>query len=69
MVADPVTGDVFTAISCGGSCPNWSTGNEFGVAVGIPPAADKISTANVGQFDKLYWPAAPPSPAPAASPR
>jgi hypothetical protein len=56
MVADPVTGDVFTAISCsGGSCPNFATDNEFGVAVGIPPAADKISSGNVGQFDKLYY--------------
>jgi hypothetical protein len=36
MAVDPVTGYVFTGISCGGSCPNGASGNEFGVAVGKP---------------------------------
>jgi len=54
MVADPVTGDVFTAVSCsGGSCPNLKTDNEFGVAVGTPATAPDPS--NIGQFGKLYY--------------
>lgn len=53
MVADPVTGDVFTAISCGGACPNFATDNEFGVAVGIPPTT--ANTSNPGQWGQLYY--------------
>ena len=54
MVADPITGDVFTAVSCsGGSCPNLKTDNEFGVAVGIP--ASTPDATNPGQWGQLYY--------------
>lgn len=66
MEVDPVTGYVFTALSCGGgSCPNGSAGTEFGVAVGKPicsAGADcpEPQTANggyggAGQFASLGY--------------
>ena len=62
MVADPVTGTVYTALSCNGSCGLGTTpaGNQVGVVVGKPyanPATDK--PANMGEFQTLtYEPAA-----------
>jgi hypothetical protein len=49
MYADPETGYVFTAISCGGGCPNGSTKNEVGIAVG-KPGAGRADPSNIGQF-------------------
>jgi hypothetical protein len=56
MVADPTTGDVFTAISCnpGNGCPNGNGKNEIGVAVGVPQAAP-ITSSNVGQFASVSY--------------
>ena len=56
MVADPVTGDVFTAISCnpGNGCPDGSGKNEIGVALGVPQTAP-ITSSNIGQFASLTY--------------
>ena len=54
MVADPVTGDVFTALSCNGTCSTSPvSGNQFGVVVGVPQA--QPSASNPGQFGSLYY--------------
>jgi hypothetical protein len=45
MAVDPITGYVFTGITCsGGACPNNATDNEFGVAVGKPACSVKSVT-------------------------
>lgn len=56
MVADPVNGNVFTALSCnpGNGCPNGSGHNEIGFAVGTPQPAP-IAATNVGQFAALTY--------------
>jgi hypothetical protein len=54
MVADPRTGYVYTALSCGSnSCPNGAAGNEIGVVVGAPQTVP--NPANVGQFSSLSY--------------
>ena len=66
MAVDPVTGYVFTAISCdGGSCPNGASDNEFGVAVGKPictaasncpePQGANGGYGGAGQFASLAY--------------
>lgn len=59
-VADPRTGYVYTAISCSGSnsasssgCPNGSSDNEVGIAIGAPQASP--AAANVGQFSSVTY--------------
>jgi hypothetical protein len=56
MAADPVTGNVFTAISCnpGNGCPNGSGRNEIGVAIGVPQVAPTSAT-NLGKFSAVTY--------------
>jgi hypothetical protein len=53
MVSDPTTGIVYTALSCGGGCPNGDTSTQVGVVVGTPPAVP--NPANPGQFASLTY--------------
>jgi len=65
MAVDPVTGFVYTALSCNGSCPNGASDNEFGVAIGKPicsagancpePQTAGAGYGGAGQFASLGY--------------